>query len=195
MKIFSRFRLLMLPTFEIDSALPKNGLIYEIGSGHGALAGYLALKPQRQVIGIDLDDQKTVQAKSHFQGKNLSFTTSDALKFPYQDNAGMVLSDLLHHLPFKKQEKLLRRLYQALKPGGVLVIKEADAGEVMRKFFHRIWDFILYPKDAIYYRKREHWEELLRSIGFEVKSQSAVLWFPGSTTIFVCRKLNTKTSF
>lgn len=188
MNFVTQMRLFMLPSEEIDEALPKQGLIYEIGSGLGVLAAFLARKSaSRKVIGLDLDSTKLRQA-ARLIGKNITFVRGDALHYHFKKCSGMVLSDLLHHLQPRDQEKLLEHLHGALLWGGVLVIKEANSDEKIRKWLHRLWDFILYPGDKIYYRSRGEWHKLLERLGYIVTSRSAVLWFPGSTTVFICKK-------
>lgn len=183
------FRLYMLPARQIDKALPKKGLIYEVGSGLGVLGAYLARQhPTRKVVGLEIDSKKVTKADAEFVGPNLSFVLADALGYSYKECQGIVLSDLLHHLSFAGQKKLLHKLYQTLSPGGVLTIKEADDSATLRKWLHRLWDFLLYPHDQIFYRSRAAWTELLTDLGFSVTSEEAVLWFPGSTIIYTCIK-------
>ena len=190
MNIFIKLRLLMLPLKQIDSALPKKGVIYEIGCGGGALANYLAqVAPERRIIGIDKDKGKITRANKHFSQANLSFQEADARLMQYHSCAGAVMSDFLHHVDYYSQEVILKKLTRIIKPSGVLVIKEIDRNDGILYLCTRLWDFLIYPSDKIYYRTRKDWVKLLTKMQFQVKASREVRWFPGSTHLFVCKKL------
>ena len=183
-------RLLILPTQFINDELPKAGLIYEVGSGIGVIAFELAKKSHRRtVIGLDTDSQKVQKAKSEFKLANLSYKIGDALVFHYSPCVGVVMSDFLHHLPYHIQDLVLKRVTQKLKKSGVLVVKEIARDDYIFMLFSRMWDYLLYPEDQIYYRSRGMWRKILQDLGYRVSVTRKVHWFPGSTHLFVCRKI------
>ncbi len=188
MKYWEKLRLLMLPLMEINAVLPTKGLIYEIGCGNGVLGKYLAQKsPLRQVIGLETQENKFFLAQKD-KPKNSNFINFDALKFQYKKCNGAVMSDFLHHMEYDKQLQIIKIIYCNLANKGVLIIKEIDKANIIRQLLSRLWDFLLYPEDKIYYRSVREWVDLLNHIGFEVDSKKAVLWFPGSTNLLICRK-------
>lgn len=149
-------RQLMLPLKQIDSALPNAGLIYEIGCGTGIISKYIASShPKRQVVGIDLDTEKITQVENQQHKENLTFVAVDALTYDYLRCDGVVLSDFLHHLKFADQIVLLQKVTNRLKLKGVLIIKEIDKNDRIFRWMSRFWDFLFYPIDKIYYRKKE----------------------------------------
>ena len=179
----------MLPLSQIDLALPDAGLIYEIGSGKGVICRYLShSQPRRRVIGLDLDANKILQANTDLNQKNLTFIKADALTYTYLTCDGVVLSDFLHHLKFKDQTFLLNRITIKLKKGGILVIKEIDKNDGILRYFSRLWDFIFYPQDKIYYREKNGLIDTLTALGFIVSVSREVKWFPGSTFLYICCK-------
>ncbi|RJR30267.1 glycosyltransferase [Candidatus Microgenomates bacterium] len=185
----SPFRNVMLPIHKIQRALPNEGNIYEIGSGYGSLAYALASdQPQRNVIGIDISDQKISQAKEKYFAENLSFEKQDALKFVYRKWNGLILSDFLHHISYENQEALLRTVIKHMDKQGVLIIKEIDKSNLIRSGLSRIWDWLLYPKDRIYYRSKSAWRTFLVEQGLKVTILEEVRWFPGSTVLYICSK-------
>lgn len=189
MKLLTWLRPFMLPINEIHRAVPGDGLTYEIGSGYGSLAHMIAQKgSKRTVIGVDTDQQKVADAQSQLQLVNLQFQVGDALTFHFKPCVGLVMSDFLHHVPYPKQELILERLSKSLKKNGVMVIKEIDRADGLLMYLSRLWDFLLYPKDAIYYRSSFEWEQLLKRYAFSVSVRRAVPWFPGSTHLFICTK-------
>lgn len=185
MMLTAWLRNLMLPLAKIDAALPKKGLIYEIGCGMGVISNYLSQIESRRIVGIDTDLEKI----EHDQpAETLSFVQADAATFSYQSCVGAVLSDFLHHVDYLTQEKILRRLTGKINKNGVLIVKEIDDGDGIRRWMSRFWDFIFYPQDKIYYRTKQDLWVLLKNLGYEVKLTREVIWFPGSTYFYICTK-------
>ena len=191
MDLVGSLRSLMLPVEFISENLPSKGQVYEIGSGHGSLAAQLAkLVPDRKVVALDKHLQRIEKASEIFNLSNLKFCYGDALKFSYDKMDGIVMSDFLHHLSFELQISLIQVLSTKIKKGGVMIIKEIDKDDGVRTVLSRIWDLVLYPRDKISYRTKGDWVELMEAFGFSVKSTRQVPWFPGSTFVFKCVKLN-----
>ncbi len=187
---WEKLRLLMLPLGKINNALSSEGVIYEIGSGTGSLAAYLAHGfPDRTVVGIDINKYKIQRAQKQFNLPQLSFKVTDALTFKYQKCDAIIFSDFLHHLPYDKQEKMLAIISKILNKNGILVVKEINKSDALRRWLSRVWDFLLYPSDKIAYRTRNDWKVLLEKFGFRVQVSDEVLWFPGSTYLFICKKI------
>lgn len=183
-KIHNFLRNLMIPLQQIDEALPQHGLILDLGCGEGAVSSFLAGKKARNVIGIDIDKKRVQQAYQ----KNLKFIHGNAINFNVAGADGIVISDVLHHINFQDQEKLLKNISANLKKGGVVVIKEIDTGEFIRSWLSRFWDFVFYPMKKIYFSNAHDLTAKLTKLGFSVKIKREYLFFPGSTTIYICTK-------
>lgn len=174
----------MLPLHEIDHAIPRKGIVVELGCGQGVIAQYLASTKTRQVIGVDNNKQRLSKSGQ----KNLIFILADIRKYDLKNVDAFVISDVLHHISFQDQKNLLEKISKSLKKGGTLVIKDVDTGEFVRSRLTRFWDFILYPKDKIYFNDANKLKIFLKSIKFEVTITRPSRLFPGSTTLFVCQK-------
>lgn len=184
-KIHNFLRNLMIPLHQIDEALPQEGLILDLGCGEGAISSFLASnKKARNVIGVDRDKKRIQQAYQ----KNLKFIHGDAINFNVAGADGIVISDVLHHINFQDQEKLLTNISRNFKKGGVMVIKEIDTGEFIRSWLSRFWDFIFYPMEKIYFSNARDLTAKLKRLGFSVKIKREYLFFPGSTTLYICTK-------
>lgn len=175
---------MMLPLTEIDEKIPKNGTIIDLGCGEGVIAKYLAQNRKRNVVGVDFNKKKLGKSKQ----KNLRFKYSDIREFELREANGVILSDVLHHLNYYDQKKALKNVAKRLKKGGVLIIKEIDKVELIRSRLSRFWDLILYPHDRIYYWQAKDLKDYLQSLKFKVKITRPLRYFPGSTTLFVCKK-------
>lgn len=183
--IYDFLRSFMLPLSEIDQAIPNRGRIIDLGCGKGVTAKYLARIKTRQVVGVD-NNKKRLQNSTQ---NNLIFVLDDIRNYKLKAPDAVVISDVLHHLKFKDQKELLVKIAKNLKKGGVCIIKEIDTNEFIRSKLSRFWDFIFYPKDKIYYQDSESLRDFLKKSGFHIKIIRASRIFPGSTTLFICRKL------
>ena len=182
--IYDFLRSLILPFGEIDQAVPKFGKIIDLGCGEGAVARYLARAKTRNVIGVD-KDKKRLQNSNQ---KNLEFILADIRNYSLKDADAIIISDVLHHLNYKDQKKLLNKIASSLKKDGIFIIKEIDTREFIRSRLSRFWDFVFYPKDKIYYQRSDNLKKYLGKLGFAVKITYPAKFFPGSTTLFTCKK-------
>lgn len=186
-------RSLMLPLSQIDSALPKDGVILDLGCGIGSLTLFLAtLSRKRKVVGWDIDASRIRSAKKITKNiPNIKFQLKNALEIETMKSlAGVVVSDVLHHINFSQQEVLIRNISISLDKSGILIIKEVDKDQKFRAFLSLLWDRLFYPNDISYFRPRKEWTRILTENKFNVGVQQSVEWFPGSTTLFICTRKN-----
>lgn len=181
---YDLLRSLMLPLKEIDKAIPKHGKIIDLGCGEGVTAKFLARTKTRRVIGID-NSKKRLQKSDQ---TNLNFVLADLRNYALKGADAVIISDVLHHLTYNDQKKLLAKIAVSLKKGGIFLIKEIDTNEFTRSKMSRLWDFIFYPRDKIYYHNSQDLKSHLESLGFRVKISRPSRFFPGSTTLFICQK-------
>jgi len=183
-KIYDLLRTGILPISLIDRSLPKEGTIIDLGCGQGIITTYIAQNKSRSVIGVDLDTSRLRQSNS----KNLKFVNANIVNYDLKKPAGIVISDVMHHLSYQDQDKLLTRVSKSLKKGGVFVVKEIDTHEFVRSRLSRFWDFVFYPKDKISYTSSTSLPRQMEKLGFKVKFVRACRLFPGSTTLYICTK-------
>lgn len=181
---YDYFRSLILPLYEIDKFMPKKGKILDLGCAEGVIAKYLAKNKSREVIGVDKDAARLPKLKT----ENLSFKQQDLTTIRLKKINGVIISDVLHHLSLKDQNKLLSKVASYLNRQGTLIIKEIDTDEFIRSKLSRLWDFILYPSDKIYFSSSKKMVKVLNKLGFRVDLFRPCRFFPGSTTLYVCKK-------
>jgi len=108
------------------------GLVADIGCGHGLVASLLAAgRTDRTVIGVDPDPKKISLARlGPGRLSNVSFRpgTVDTLLSDLQGKLdGVVVVDVLYLIPPENWPAFLESCHRLLKPGGVLLLKEAES--------------------------------------------------------------------
>ncbi|MEP6735183.1 MAG: 1-acyl-sn-glycerol-3-phosphate acyltransferase [Chryseolinea sp.] len=109
--------------------MPMRGRILDLGCGYGFLCYMLQfLSDERIITGVDYDESKIMTAAhGHSKTERLNFIFDDVTKFKFESYEGIVVSDVLHYLTPVAQEKLLLNCFDALQPGGILVVRDGNA--------------------------------------------------------------------
>jgi SAM-dependent methyltransferase len=203
-RVFLEARWRLTPYGVMAGKLPPQGLILDLGCGHGLFSLALALgAPGRQVIGLDHDSARIELATRAAQGiANLRFTDG-TLSDPGQTGsqarpgsvAGISMIDVMHYFPESEQERLFEQAHQLLAPGGTLIVREVNPEEGATSSFNRFYEKVATStgftrseeKQQLHFRTREGWEEALRRAGFEVTSERCS-HFLFADILYVCRK-------
>lgn len=124
--------------------LPREGEILDMGCGYGYISYMLAYTgPNRVITGVDFDPEKIRLAENCYdKTSRITFTCADVAEYDIIPQDGFLLSDVLHYLSPEKQEHLLRRCMENLKPGGVILIREANSELTRRHRKSRITEFL-----------------------------------------------------
>jgi SAM-dependent methyltransferase len=116
----------------VEKAVPARAEILDVGCGYGIVAHWLTVfSPERCVRGVDFDADKVRVAQATARAnQRVRFEERDILEmleFPACDC--VLLCDVLHYFPRELKANLLRKIFAALRPGGLLVIRDAMARE------------------------------------------------------------------
>lgn len=125
-RIFVRIRLWLSNLNLLELYVPSDGIILDIGCGHGLLSNLLALtSPQRQVIGIDIDPQKITAARCTVGKRtNIDFKVGEAIQVTSSSSYhAITIADVMYLMPPHTQQAILLGIAAALKPNGVMVWK------------------------------------------------------------------------
>lgn len=98
--------------------------ILDVGCGNGKTTAEIAKKiPNGSVVGIDNSLSMIEQAKKDFGGTlNLTFECIDAMEIAFKNQFDYVFSFSTFHW-ITDQQKAFNNIYQALKPGGTMIIR------------------------------------------------------------------------
>ena len=197
-RLFLKARWAWTPYEQIAAWLPAHGKILDLGSGHGLLSLALGLNaPNRIIRGIDHDPKRVVMAQQAATGlTNLEFTTGNLLDAVADESlcgtvAGIVIMDALHYLDCREQELFLAYSRAALRPGGVLLIRDVDAGAGKSFFVNRLYERAMTGlgftrADRLNFRTRGEWLQLLANAGFESACEPCSR-YPFADLLFVCK--------
>jgi 2-polyprenyl-3-methyl-5-hydroxy-6-metoxy-1,4-benzoquinol methylase len=126
----TRIRWHSAPFAQVETLLPSEGQILDLGCGHGLFTIFLALRsPQRRIEAVDIDVAKVAAADraSKVAGVadrvEVTAVSREWLPEPARYDA-VVINDVLYLMGARRAEVVLAAAAAALRPGGVLVIKE-----------------------------------------------------------------------
>ena len=121
-----RLRWSSCPFPEVAAAVPERGRILEIGCGHGLFSAYLAAgSPQRDVVGIDIDERKIALAELAIRrGAKMRVQRVEPGALPDGTWDAAVIVDVLYLLPEDDQRRMISLAARALAEGGRLIVKE-----------------------------------------------------------------------
>lgn len=126
------------PALETIAALGTPlGELVDAGAGRGQLGlALLELGLARTLRGFDRDPAR-VRVAELAAGENARFAVGDLATADFGTADTILLSDVLHYLPLAEQDAVLARAARALRPGGRLLIREADGAPHARSFLTR----------------------------------------------------------
>jgi ubiquinone/menaquinone biosynthesis C-methylase UbiE len=103
-------------------------VVVDVGTGTGFMAKG-ALAAGAHVIGVDSSDGMLAQARTHFSQLTFETRLGDVEALPVrEEEADVVLANMvLHHAP--DPMRAIQEMTRVLKPGGRLVITDADTHE------------------------------------------------------------------
>ena len=197
-KLYTLIRVAICPLYEIEKYVPGKGKILDFGCGHGIFANILAMgASDRNVIGIDIMEDKIKVAKASSSGRNnIGFKTGDIREVLARDERVecITLLDTLCYLSLDEKKDLLKRLYRYLESGGLLVIKCIQERPLLKywwtlfhmatidKFIHRNFS------QNSYFMKRDSYMTLLKDMGFKVEYVDMSKGYPYPHCLYICSK-------
>jgi SAM-dependent methyltransferase len=176
----------------VQGLIPPRSRVLDLGSGQGVLAALLLAAKERhasgewpgewpappdprEMHGID-SMQKDIDRARAANGHGAQWTCGDIRTTGFGAADAVVILDVLHYVSRDAQADVLRRVRDSLAPGGVLLLRIADASDslrfritvavdraVMRMRGHRLGRFHCKPA--------AHWTRELEGLGFRVEAR------------------------
>ncbi|MFO1513799.1 MAG: 1-acyl-sn-glycerol-3-phosphate acyltransferase [Verrucomicrobiota bacterium] len=172
---FAYWKLRCDPMFAaLDSVVPRQGFILDLGCGYGLATQWLAcFTDGRRFLGIDYDEEKIRVAKrTATEHPRIQFESGDILERDYPSCDVVLLLDVLHYWTPGKQQLILNKARQALRPGGRLILRDgARAQDLAHGRVHRWEKFATRvgmnrTMEGLHFQTQTELEAMLRSAGF-----------------------------
>ncbi|HEY7058934.1 MAG TPA: DUF2062 domain-containing protein [Vicinamibacterales bacterium] len=176
-----------------DAVLPSGMSIVDVGCGQGLALSVLTeasrlhaegrwpfRRPPPRIdsaVGIETRPRVARIAGRALNGR-ATIVAGDARTVSLPPCDAVLLFDVLHMVPHGDQEDLLRRVSASLRPGGVLLVREADAGAGstfrMVRIGNRLKAIVVGRwRQRFAFRTHGDWIDLLCRHGFEVTARPA----------------------
>jgi 2-polyprenyl-3-methyl-5-hydroxy-6-metoxy-1,4-benzoquinol methylase len=164
------------PFLTIERLIPKAGVIIDYGCGHGIFSHILSMmSADRMVYGIDASISKIEEAKKTLLNENnLKFLNNTDIDSLIKVADCIALLDVICYFSKREQENILRKFYQHLKQGAILIIKDINK-EFSLKFIWLSLQEIIAVKilkitqgSCLNFLNTSYLSNLLKDIGFEV---------------------------
>lgn len=175
--------------------IPARARVLDIGCGQGLMAALLGSltgsSPAEQawpagwaptpagvsVRGIELmslDVTRARQALAHL-GERARFVQGDMCQTDFGQADVVVILDVLHYVGHEAQLDVLRRVRDALTPGGTLLLRVGDAAAGLPFRISNFVDFLVtfvrgHRLSRLYCRPLTQWQGLLQELGFAVET-------------------------
>ncbi len=182
------------------------GVVLDLGCGRGILfslilavheigarpPGWLPTPRGLRLIGFEGRPKIAAQAKKAL-GAEAEISTEDLATAALPRCRVALLLDVLHYLPAEAQESLLDRVASALEPGGVFLLRDADADGGGRFWATRIQERVAALargdfRQRFHYRSAQDWRRLLEARGLATETAPLSEGTPYANVLVVGRK-------
>jgi SAM-dependent methyltransferase len=108
--------------------LHPRGTLVDVGCGEGYLLALARLAmPEVDLVGLDHDERRLALARAALQDdERVRLLAEDARNIDISDVQAITLLDVLHYLPPVEQDALVAQLADTLRPGGMLLARDAS---------------------------------------------------------------------
>ena len=159
----------------MDLLLRDEGRILDVGCGFGLFAAYFGqTQPRRRIVGVDPNGRRVRLARQLAADLGLrehTFVEGDVRRAPLKGpfDAAYVL-DVMHHLPYDDQPRVLEQLRALLVPGGMLLVKDITTEPRFGLMFTQALDRLMVGwREPLAYRHHREWGAMLTGLGFSVR--------------------------
>ncbi len=174
----------------LEQLVPREGLVLDLGCGHGIAANLFGLRaPGRHILAIERNPAKAALARGRVS--NVSVIEGDVFAAELPSAGTVTVVDVLHHLESREaQERLLDTVSALIPAGGTLIVKEVTRSRRFRFVATLVLDILAYPGERFFFRRHQELVTLLERRHFAV--EVVPLWrrVPYAHVALIGRKLS-----
>jgi len=184
-------RFLTAPFLRTLDVIPEGSRVLDIGSGHGTYPRLIVEERAREVIAVEPDLRKTLLG---FRHPKVRFVCGfdDCIRGEFD---AIVIYDVIYRLPPEERERLFRRVYDRVRPGGIFILKDLDPSHRLKWQWNRFQEtmmdrfFGLTIGEGFYIDSREEIGERMARAGFsDFRWKRVDSWYPHAHIIYTARK-------
>ena len=156
-----------------EAVRPLSGRVLSLGCGYGVVDRYLAeVNPALEIVGVELDPARVaVAAASADRAPRVSVREADVTRLEERSSFDLALAiDVFHHLPAGEHRRMAGVLFELLRPGGELLLKDIADTPRWKYLFNRLHDRIVAGPEATHCRAPEDMAALVADAGFAVQA-------------------------
>ena len=190
--------------------LPDRGSLLDLGCGQGMLLSLLKAAKQQYHAGLwprdwpappshlacrGIDSSANrVQTARRALGEDSQVDRCDLRDLDFPPCSAIVILDVLFYLGETEQERVMDKVAAALEPGGLLLLRETDAGAGLAFHVTKCGERLAAAlrgsfRQQLRYRSAAGWTAELAGRGFAVDAQPMSRGTPFANVLFVARKV------
>ena len=184
-------RFLTAPFLRTLDVIPVGSRVLDIGSGHGTYPRLIVEERAREVISVEPDLRKTLIAFKHPKVRHVC-GFDDCIRGEFDV---IVIYDVIYRLPPEERDKLFKRVYDRVKPGGLFVLKDLDPAHRLKWQWNRLQETImdrffgLTIGEGFYIDTREEIGQRMARAGFtDFQWKRVDFGYPHAHIIYTSRK-------
>jgi 2-polyprenyl-3-methyl-5-hydroxy-6-metoxy-1,4-benzoquinol methylase len=185
----------LCPMQRLAGVVPQQGIIVDLGCGHGLFTQLLACDSEnRSVIGIDLDAHKITVAQQ-LALPTLQFIVGDIAACELPAAQAVTILDVFYLIPYAAQEQLLGVCAAKLAADGVIILKDMAEKPRWKVWLNQLEETlavrilnITLGESHFYFRPRAEWQAVFHRLGFEVETIPLDRGYYHPHVVFIARK-------
>ena len=173
----------------LGERLPSGGSLLDIGCGQGLMLALLAESNLfDRMVGIEMRPHRARLARAAL-GDDAEIIESDARMVSPRGFRAVLLFDVLQMMPRVDQDALLSTAVDALEPGGIILVREADASAGWRFWAVRIGNRLTAVTSGVWrqpfaFRTASEWRDCFSRHGLDVEMIEASTGTPFANHLF-----------
>lgn len=148
------------------SSISKDKLVYDLGCGEGVLVNEFRSKGYK-ILGFDLNYSSDCVRKADIRNLHVESGMVDVV----------IILDVLEHLDYIEQHKVLDEIYRILKPGGRVLFGLPNIAHFVSRLSFLVRGKLIrtsVPERHLGDRSLFEWRNLLRSHGFRIVGEKGI---------------------